>query len=738
MSSSNVSLNQDTDSYPQRPSATNATAPKLSGSVSGRNPISLRLYKVLSTNFDDESTKEALWTLSDLYQSASSTSNHDPQTIPNVIEDGEDLKDVKEKYSLSSAPKESFSGESAVRARKNLRRDMEVKLAAGSRQFLDALGNVDKKLSELQAHVTAIRLSCDDAERQLSLTNEASRDVLERAGNLRDERQAVDGKKSIISLFLDRFKLTGDETEALTSRDVSIGTAFFAALDKTEQIREDCRVLMSGEDGPTQAGSDIMSFTSSSLEQGYDKVLRWCCNEFRQMRDLQPEVSNILRDSIVRLRKRSELLSEALSILAQTRQSALLSAFITALTRGGSSGLPRPIELHAHDPLRYVGDMLAWVHQAIAAEHEFLESLFGVKGNQRMMGSVRKFSAEDTIEDDWVSEIMNSGVGGLCGPLKMRVQQTIKSQESSIISYKVANLLQFYLVTMQRTIGTQANLSLTLQEITDAAYKVFYDAIESQSRTLSRILLDIEDDSLLPPIAVLDHLQILRDLMTVYQSSLMGDEDEKTRDAGFHKVLDIMVDPVVEMCDTAALQKKRQRPAWDEKIWVINCLSYLTSVLDAFEFTSQKQKNIQHSIDERVQSLIEEHFTNIMTDTGLRDVVHICKNRLTSEPLSHIPNARPTELRAALHKFSGWLSGLEVVHSTRLSQLTAQKLHTEVHQTVLMQVVKAYELLCDEVKKPENKYEAASTLLGTERPFGQVHLLWQIFGLEDEEGHLEG
>jgi conserved oligomeric Golgi complex subunit 6 len=43
-------------------------------------------------------------------------------------------------------------------------------------------------------------------------------------------------------------------------------------------------------------------------------------------------------------------------------------------------------------------------------------------------------------------------------------------------------------------------------------------------------------------------------------------------------------------------------------------------------------------------------------------------------------------------------------------------------------------MICEEVKKPENKYEAASTLLGSERPFGQVHLLWQIFGLEEEEG----
>jgi hypothetical protein len=42
-------------------------------------------------------------------------------------------------------------------------------------------------------------------------------------------------------------------------------------------------------------------------------------------------------------------------------------------------------------------------------------------------------------------------------------------------------------------------------------------------------------------------------------------------------------------------------------------------------------------------------------------------------------------------------------------------------------------MICTEVKKSENKYEAAATLLGSERPFGQVHLLWKIFGLEGEE-----
>lgn len=88
-----------------------------------------------------------------------------------------------------------------------------------------------------------------------------------------------------------------------------------------------------------------------------------------------------------------------------------------ALTRGGPGGLPRPIEIHAHDPLRYVGDMLAWVHQTIAGEREFLEGLFGVKGDRRMVGSVRRF--EESEEENWIQELMDKAFEKLRFPLKV-------------------------------------------------------------------------------------------------------------------------------------------------------------------------------------------------------------------------------------------------------------------------------------------------------------------------------
>ncbi|KAF9524462.1 oligomeric complex COG6-domain-containing protein [Crepidotus variabilis] len=704
-----------------------------------RNPVSLRLYKVLSTNFEDESTKQALRTLSDLYSTSPSKGNdYSAYALNNDIE--EEVTGHEQTFSTDSSiaqpslPNltESLPGEVASRARKNLRRDMENQLAEGSRRFLAALSEVDSRLGELQTHVAVMRASCDEAETQLALTNESSKMLLERAGHLRDERQEVEDKKSIINLFLSRFTLNAAEVEALTSRDVSVGPRFFEAMDRTEKIREDCRVLMAGEDGSTKAGLEIMASTASNLEQGYEKILRYCSNEFRQIgRESQIEVGLILQEAVVRLRKRPELLNEAFTSLSESRQATLMSSFLAALTRGGPSGYPRPIELHAHDPMRYVGDMLAWVHQAIAAEREFLESLFGMKSDMRMVGSIRKF--EKGEEEEWVRDLMDSAVGKLCVPLKVRVQQTIRSQESSIVSYKIANLLQFYLITMYRTIGENALLCKTLKEITDMSYKVFYESIEMHSQLLERAPLDPDNPSLTPPAVVLDHVHILREIMVVYQSSLAGDEHEDDITAGFNQVLDIMVDPVVTLCIAIGEQKQKVRPRWDGGVYVINCLCYLQGVLSTFDFTVKKREQIQTTIDYRVTQLTQDHTINITRDAGLLQVLETIEKNENKEPLSRVPATQTASLQRSLRQFSLWLSGIEVVHSPRLAQLAVQKLHTKIHQDALVRLSKAYRTICDEVKKPENKYEAASTLLGSERPFGQMHLLQQIFGFDESD-----
>jgi hypothetical protein len=161
-----------------------------------------------------------------------------------------------------------------------------------------------------------------------------------------------------------------------------------------------------------------MATTGEQMESGYKKIHRWCQFEFRQYtREGQLEVGPVMKEAVVRLRQRPALLDDAMSVLTSTRQSSTLQSFLDALTRGGPGGLPRPIELHAHDPTRYVGDMLAWIHQTTASEHEFLESLFGAKEVRRMVGETRGKGA--SIEEQMVQEALDKDLEGLGRPLKV-------------------------------------------------------------------------------------------------------------------------------------------------------------------------------------------------------------------------------------------------------------------------------------------------------------------------------
>lgn len=110
-----------------------------------RNPISLRLYKVLSTNFDDQATREALGTLSEAYASGNLSKGKEAQTTTAVLEDGdlEHFEDGRQGDGVL-VEEEEVPGELAARARKSMRKGMENKLMEGSQHFVKALMEVDE------------------------------------------------------------------------------------------------------------------------------------------------------------------------------------------------------------------------------------------------------------------------------------------------------------------------------------------------------------------------------------------------------------------------------------------------------------------------------------------------------------------------------------------------------------------------------------------------------------------
>ncbi|WVO14670.1 hypothetical protein L204_102307 [Cryptococcus depauperatus] len=664
------------------------------------NPISLRIYKAIGTSFDDPSSREALEIASSFYSSHDSKGKSKDKSIPSeTVDEDEDLP-----------KRRTLRGQSAATARKYLNKDVEANLAAGTSKFLKAFAQVDEKLGVLHGHMQEMQLRCDQVQKELDQANSGTKFLLERADGLRSQRSSAELRAHLIHLFLSRFTLSQAESDALMSREVSIDQTIFDALDHVEKIRIDCEVLLGGEEGKTQAGLDIMASTSNQLESGFNKIHKWCQFEFRQfIKDTQLEVTPVMRQAVRRLRDRPVLAKDALQTLKSIRQSSVLQQFLDALTRGGPGGLPRPIELHAHDPTRYVGDMLAWVHQATASENEFLESLFGLGQKGRWVGQERKEAVGE--EENLAKEALDKILEGLSRPLKSRIQQTIKSQEGIIMTYKIANLLQFYLLIMRKTVGESASLCKALQEIYDQAFVAFYETLDAQGRSLLRFLHP-PDATLTPPLALRDAAHILRELLSVYSTSLV-DPSEREIDADLDKLLEKSVEPCVEMCERMSELRKGKNGGgdWEKDIFIVNCLEFLEHTLQAFEFTTKTLDMLVEKINTRVESMTFEHHGKLLEQCGLGPVMRTIRTRPADTPLSRLPSTSPKAVTLALSTFSSWLSTVDPSTSSRLALLSSSQLAERIHRNALQKIYEAYGEVCGRVLDKSEGYEFGETML---------------------------
>lgn len=80
------------------------------------------------------------------------------------------------------------------------------------------------------------------------------------------------------------------------------------------------------------------------------------------------------------------------------------------------------------------------------------------------------------------------------------------------------------------------------------------------------------DATLSPPLSLRDVCQVLREIIAVYDTSLV---DASERETDFAKLLDAAVDPAVEMCERMADLRKASGGSWDRDVFLVNCLEYL-------------------------------------------------------------------------------------------------------------------------------------------------------------------
>lgn len=117
-------------------------------------------------------------------------------------------------------------------------------------------------------------------------------------------------------------------------------------------------------------------------ENAFRRLYKWLKDECNRFENPAPTFTPLMKDALETLKDRPILITYCLEEIARVRLKFVTQSFLISLTQGGPSGTPRPIEIHAHDPIRYCGDMLAWVHQTVASESEIISSFISKEADQ--------------------------------------------------------------------------------------------------------------------------------------------------------------------------------------------------------------------------------------------------------------------------------------------------------------------------------------------------------------------
>ncbi|KAF7239924.1 Conserved oligomeric Golgi complex subunit 6 [Varanus komodoensis] len=616
---------------------------------SGSNPLSRKLRKVLETRLEaDKEMLEALKALS------------------------------------------AFFVENSLRTRRNLRGDIEHRSLSINEEFVYIFKQVKEELERINEDVQFMSNCCQDMTNHLKATKEQTQDLIVKTTKLQAENQRLEQKAQIADAFIVEFQLSPEEMNVLRgTRDGPVTETFFKVLGRVKQIHNDVKILL--RTNQQRTGLEIMEQMALLQETSYEQLYRWAQGECRALTQESCDISPVLAQAMEALQDRPVLYKYTLDEFGTARRSAVVRGFIDALTRGGPGGTPRPIEMHSHDPLRYVGDMLAWLHQATASEKEHLEAL------------LKHITAEGVEEN--MQEVVGHITEGVCRPLKVRIEQVIVAEPGAVLLYKISNLLKFYHHTISNIVGNSgAMLLTTIEEMHLLSKKIFFNSLSLHaSKLMDKVELPPAD--LGPSSALNQTLALLREVLTSHDSCVIPLD---TRQADFVQVISCVLDPLLQMCTVSASNLGTA----DMATFMVNSLHMMKTTLALFEFTDKRLEMLQFQIEAHLDTLINEQASYVLTRVGLSSIYNIVQqHRPEQGPLANVPGMDSVTLKAAMVQFDRYLSAPDGLLMPQINFL----LSTAVKQQIIKQstelVCRAYSEVYSAVMNSGNAYKDPETIL---------------------------
>ncbi|KAG9403972.1 Golgi transport complex subunit 6 [Aphanomyces cochlioides] len=476
--------------------------------------------------------------------------------------------------SLVSLDSSGSSSVSSASLRLSLKSQLDHASRSVAESVLSDMESLLSALDELKMQADAMDRKCRHVLTYLESTEKTSNAFSSQAAALRAEKQSIQAELDATREFLDKYQVSSDDMTLLQGTGPLVETdsvvAFFQLVHRVQTIRTNCQTLV--ESNPSSSHLELLDNICLAQNLAFDKLYQWAniqCN--RELDDDNTdssggvvEPSRLLPQAMRFLRDKPDFYNHCKETLLATHRTGLLRRFMQALSRGGANGIPRPIEIHAHDPLRYASEMLAWVHQTSISEQEYIKLFFD--GDKK-----------DDKDDD-LHRILGVACAGLTRPLQIRLQQVVTSS-GLLVVFGLVHVLAYY-TSILSPLMPDSDLSLALIECSKMAESTFQQQWHAQLQSYQEALKDSLDFSLAVAHPTLDLTYKMGHILESYLDSLLPNGIDRTQVA---KVLDPMANTV--LAPTILKQSTLSRA--ETNVFLLNQLACVDATLRRFQDIAQ-------------------------------------------------------------------------------------------------------------------------------------------------------
>eukprot|EP00903_Cladosiphon_okamuranus_P006045 g5962.t1 len=687
---------------------TNGRDGKTPACVASTVPV-VKLKKVLDMRTDTPALLESLEAISTLFSDQNSGST--PAT--GAAGDGEKTAGVGHEYST-------------LDARRSLREDLERQNYNLSACFQKSFERLRDRLEGLDGCVVGLEEGCASISERLSAADASMRQFTLRAEALRDQRTQLGKHADQVSLFLRKFQLTPEEVEALSAPlEPDQGKRFFSALLRLKTVRASCGRLVGSS--PQSAGFELLEQLSQHQETAYERLYLWVQDRCQTLEEETPAADVTLQAAVRCLRDRPLYYVHCQESIVNMRRKLLVQRFVMALTSGQSS--VRPIEMQAHDPVRYVGDILAWVHQAVAMEKELVAALFGggssksgsgggngdgrsnghaggEEGDRTGQGGGQGEGKEEEEEVEGImsaEEVLCKVLQGIARPLQSRVSTVLESVREAGVGYRLLNLLAFYKATVGQLAGLESPLMESLSECRKNADDTFRNAMKREGdRLVASPPAYTADLSALP--AALDGAKRLTEVLQVHSTSLVPAGEPES---DVQPVLTGIMEPLLRACRLSA---DGLDPS-DGAVFMLNNIDVVREALVAHAHTEKWTLELTAEMDKWLGVLVRHQADKVLERCGVAQAVRAAEAAAERKgAVNDLPGLQERPLSAVLRSFYSSLFTLVMPDFERLRRPGTR---ADARRSTALLVAEAHETVHRLVSREDSGYEDRSFLLHT-------------------------